>query len=190
MTENIYIKTISPVWMETRKAVIPFFKNIIVNFQSVVAIFKNTGINFQNIIVIFKKSGNDFALKPAKNPATKLPGVIQRTWIKAEGYSAFLYSNVFNMWDKPFPGRKRSRAFLTSWEVTSSEVSLPPELMLTRRVPKSPMWTITPSSRSVMMFSSRAVSTAIQSAGRTVHWLEMRFDIFLKSVLPAVSAEA
>lgn len=173
------------------KSFIRFFQNIIVNFRNTIMTFKNIRVAFQNIIVISNKIGNDFALITTKKyPATWLPGIGQKTSVKAEGYSAFLNFNVFNIWDKPCPGRKRSRAFLTSWELTSSEVSLPPELTLTRRVPKSPMWTITPSSRSVMMFSSRAVRTAIQSAGLTVHWFAMRFDIFLKSVLPVVSAEA
>ena len=163
------------------------FIRITMSFQKIMTFVKNTIRDFKSFIVILENTGNDFALK---NPATSLPGLTKKTWIKAVPYTAFLYSSVFSIWDKPFPGRKRSLAFLTSWEVTSSEVSLPPELILTRRVPKSPMWTITPSSRSVIMFSSRAVSTAIQSATLTVHWLAMRFDIFLKSVVPAVNAEA
>ena len=143
---------------------------LIVLFQNIVTFFKNIRTIFKNVIVFFKNLSNDFAPKNVKKyPATSLPGITWRTLVKAGYYPAFEYSNVFNMWDKPLPGRKRSLAFLTSWEVTASEVSLPPELMLTRRLPTSPNCTMVPSWRSVIMFSSRAVRTAMQSAGRTVH---------------------
>ena len=191
LTGTSFIFPFLSICLQICKAFACFCQPIIALFKNIVTNFKNIRTNFKNVVVFFKTASNDFVQKTVKKyPATSLPGITWRTLVKAGYYTAFEYSNVFNMCDKPLPGRKRSLAFLTSWEVTASEVSLPPELMLTRRLPTSPNWTMVPSWRSVIMFSSSAVSTAIQSAGRTVHWFEMRFDIFLKSVIPAVSAAA